>query len=328
MDIIERIKNDEEVSVEEVISLDIDIIQELFNDGNDYTIYKKLFDHCITHREIDDSKILCLLGRMYDDGKGVEQNGEEAIKYYKMAIEKGDCHAMNNLGYMYYNGKGVERNYDEAIKYYKMSIEKGNSHAMFNLGLMYQYGDGVEQNYDEAIKYYKMAIEKGDSDAMNNLGHMFHTGFDVEKNFEEAIKYYKMAIEKGDSDAMYNLGIMYHFGEGVEQNVEEAIKYYKMAIEKDFEKAKTNLLALINKINELSTMEKIKYYNILNRCEKTKEYAKKIIIKQETDDIVQMYNIIEEMRQELKELRTHVEYMPDGIGYQEAKTEFETLQQK
>ena len=64
MDIIERIKNDEEVSVEELINLDTDIIRELFNDDKNYVIYKKLFDYCITHRETDDSKILYLLGMM------------------------------------------------------------------------------------------------------------------------------------------------------------------------------------------------------------------------------------------------------------------------
>ena len=292
MDIIERIKNDEEVSVEEVISLDMYIIYELFCANKNYAIYKKLFDYCIAHRETDDSKILYLLGRMYRKGKGVEKNFDEAIKYYEMAIEKGNDCAMFGLGRMYYIAKGVEQNFEKVIKYYKMSIEKGNSHAMGNLGYMYQYGKGVKRNYKKAIKYYKMAIEKGNCYAMNNLGTMYKNGKGVEQNFEKAIKYYKMSIGKG------------------------------------YEIAKTNLSALINKINDLSTTEKIKYYNILNQCEKTKEYAEKIIIKYETKDIVQMYNIIEELRQEVKELRTHVEYMPDGIGYQEAKTEFETLQQK
>ena len=256
MDIIRRIKNDEEVFVEEVINIDIDMIEELFCDNKNYAIYKKLFDYCITHTETDNSKILYLIGLMYDCGKGVEQNYIEAIKYYKIACEKGSGDALFNLGFIYHHAKGVEQNIDEAIKYYKMDKNVVIGITMVKFGDRRCSGDGVEQNYEEAIKYYRIALELGT------------------------------------------------------------------------EKAKTNLLDLINKINELSTTEKIEYYNILNQCEITKEYAKKIIIKQETDDIVQMYNIIEELKQEVKELRTHVEYMPDGIGYQEAKAEFETLQQK
>ena len=65
---------------------------------------------------------------------------------------------MNNLGIMYQCGNGVEQNIEEAIKYYKMAVEKGDIDAMYNLGSMYQYGDGVEQNYEEAIELYQELI--------------------------------------------------------------------------------------------------------------------------------------------------------------------------
>ena len=141
MDIIERIRNGEEISVDELINLDMYIIQELFDDDENYTIFKKMFDYCITHTETDDSKILHLLGGMYEDGKGVEQNWEEAMKYYKMAFEKGNVYTMNNLGYMYQNGNYVEQNDGKAIKYYKMAVKKGDSVAMYNLGSIYEKGN-------------------------------------------------------------------------------------------------------------------------------------------------------------------------------------------
>ena len=45
-------------------------------------------------------------------------------KYYLMAIERGNVEAMNNLGY--YHQK-ITKNYDEMIKYYKMAMDKGNN---------------------------------------------------------------------------------------------------------------------------------------------------------------------------------------------------------
>jgi len=239
------------------------------------------------------------LGNMYYNGKGLEQNYEESIKYYKMATEKGEEHAMYNLGYMYEFGKGVEQNDGEAIKYYKMAIEEGHSSAMCSLGYMYDNGKGVEQNYEEAIKYYKMAIEKGNGKAMYNLGSMYCNGAGVEQDYEKAIKYYKMAIEKGEEKAMNNLGRMYDFGKGVEQNCEEAIKYYKMAIEKDCKKALENIELMIPKLNEVDNQTKFRCYKLLMQNEKTQEYAKKITVKCDIEEISNLYDTIEELRKKL-----------------------------
>ena len=202
-------------------------------DEYSYTSCYKYLNFVINSEYSDmDGLFVFLIGCMYKNGEYFKQDYQEAIKYYKMAIEKGHDIAMNNLGRLYLNGFGVEKNYLEAVKYFKMAIEKGNDIAMNNFGNMYHNGFGVEKNYTEAIKYYKMAIEKGNDIAMRNLGHLYYDGFGTRRNYTEAIKYYKMAIEKGNHNAIINLGDMYYNGFGVEKNYTEAIKYYKMAIEK------------------------------------------------------------------------------------------------
>lgn len=86
----------------------------------------------------------------------IEQNYDEAKKYYLMAIDKNNVDAMVDFGYYF---EKIEKNYTEAKKYYMMAIEKNkNIYAMWNLG-MYFYR--VEKNYNEAIKYYAMASENG-----------------------------------------------------------------------------------------------------------------------------------------------------------------------
>lgn len=42
------------------------------------------------------------------------------------------------------------------MKYFLMAIERGNSHAMYNLAYYHQH---VTKNYDDMIKYYLMAIK-------------------------------------------------------------------------------------------------------------------------------------------------------------------------
>ena len=56
---------------------------------------------------------------------------------------------------MYRDGKGVEKNFEEYLKWYKLAAENGNRDAMYVLGRMYYLGsDGVEQSYKEAYYWF------------------------------------------------------------------------------------------------------------------------------------------------------------------------------
>jgi hypothetical protein len=55
---------------------------------------------------------------MYDNGRGVEKDFKEAVKWYQKAADQGDAKAQNNLGVMYANGQGVEQNYQNYVTAY------------------------------------------------------------------------------------------------------------------------------------------------------------------------------------------------------------------
>jgi TPR repeat protein len=90
----------------------------------------------------------------------IENNYDEMITYYLMAIELGNYTAMNILGVYYII---VEKDCDEMKKYFLMAVELENSDAMCFLGFYYE---SIEKNYDEMKKYYLMAIELENSDAI------------------------------------------------------------------------------------------------------------------------------------------------------------------
>jgi TPR repeat protein len=46
---------------------------------------------------------------MYQHGRGVPQNDEEAIKWYRKAAEGGYSAAQDNLDWMYQNGRDVKQ---------------------------------------------------------------------------------------------------------------------------------------------------------------------------------------------------------------------------
>lgn len=54
---------------------------------------------------------------------------------------------MNNYVHMFHKGKYIPIIYKEAIKYYKMAIDKGNSAAMNNYAYMLKHGEEVPINY-------------------------------------------------------------------------------------------------------------------------------------------------------------------------------------
>ena len=64
---------------------------------------------------------------MYDEGKGVAQNYQEALKWYRLAADQGNTIAQHNLGWSYYDGQGVSKNIEMA--YYWWLIASANADA-------------------------------------------------------------------------------------------------------------------------------------------------------------------------------------------------------
>jgi TPR repeat protein len=115
------------------------------------------------------------LGELYVEGRGVQQNDVEAIRWFRVAAEQGDAYAQCGLGTeMYVGGHGVEPDYSEALKWYRKSAEQGYPYAQFMLGEMYRGGLGVERDDAEALKWFRKAAEQDDASARSVL-----PGYDI-----------------------------------------------------------------------------------------------------------------------------------------------------
>jgi hypothetical protein len=85
------------------------------------------------------------------DGKNIG----EAIRYYRMAAEKGNhLDSMNNLGLIYRNNSSV-RNLNESVRYYKLAIAAGDVNSIVNLANYYK-DEETAKDLTEAVKYYKL----------------------------------------------------------------------------------------------------------------------------------------------------------------------------
>ena len=179
--------------------------------------------------EAGDAEAQYNLGGMYANGRGVERDDAEAVKWYRFAAEQGDIRAQNDLGVMYATGEGAEQDDAEAVKWYRLAAEQGLVLAQYNLGVMYDRGQGVERNYAEAAKWYRLAAEQGYARAQYNLGIMYAKGEGVERDDAEAVKWYRLVAEQGFAYVQANLGTAYHNGKGVAQNYREAYIWHSIA---------------------------------------------------------------------------------------------------
>lgn len=88
----------------------------------------------------------------------------------RRAAEAGVADSQYQLGVIYEEGKGVKQDFDEAVKWYRAAAEQGFSEAQYTLGFMYADGVGLEQDDSVAVEWWLKASENGHPMAQCNLG--------------------------------------------------------------------------------------------------------------------------------------------------------------
>lgn len=134
------------------------------------------------------------------DAASGRQDQVQAVKWYRLAAEKGDGSAQFTLGYMYEVsfGPGVPQDYAEALKWYRLAAEQGHTSAQQRLGYMYDRGRGVAQDYAVAIEWHRLAAEQGDTSAQRTLGFSYYFGGRLPRDDVQAMKWFTLSAASGD----------------------------------------------------------------------------------------------------------------------------------
>ncbi len=206
-------------------------------------------------------------------GTDMEEDEEEAAKWFRKAAEQGHAEAQAQLGLCYFDGMGVEEDDAEAVKWWRRAADQDDQFALYRLGECYLDGIGVDMDCDKArecfrraaeikdaedeVQYFgsesqKMldailayeknlsAAEQGDAEAQISVGEFFAGRRNSD---EEAFKWYRKAAEQGHPEAQYELGLWYDGlgGSGVEEDEAEAVKWYRKAAEQGHDLARNAL---------------------------------------------------------------------------------------
>jgi TPR repeat protein len=104
-----------------------------------------------------------MLGEMYLDGIGVEQDNKKAYYWIQKAANAGDKEAEYLLGFMYENGIEVKEDVAQAVAWYEKAANKGDIMAMYNLAFIYKNGaNGVKKDLQKAVILLNEVKEKRD----------------------------------------------------------------------------------------------------------------------------------------------------------------------
>jgi len=175
------------------------------------------------------------------------RNLDDAIGWYKKAVEKGDPLSAAALGDIYSDQELGRVDYNQAVDWYRQAAEQGQRNGQFGLGTRYLLGQGVPQDLSEARRWLTPAADQDHPYAQLALAKMLEAGAGGPADAGAAAKYYELAANHGIAEAQYRLGLLLAADHGNTVNVVSAYKWLLLARDasKDSAAAEQEVRALL-----------------------------------------------------------------------------------
>ncbi len=90
---------------------------------------------------------------------------DAAARWFRRSAEQGHLHAVYWMGRLYEEGHGVERSPQEAVAWYTRAARAGSPDAQFALGRLHTLGVGVARDDRQARVWLTRAVMQGKSEA-------------------------------------------------------------------------------------------------------------------------------------------------------------------
>jgi TPR repeat protein len=104
-------------------------------------------------------------------------NYAEALRLLRPAAEAGNPNAQYYIAIMYDFGRGIGVNHEEANIWYLKAAKQEQDDAQFNLAISYQRGEGIEADDKQAVYWLSRAAANGDVDALRELTNYADEGY-------------------------------------------------------------------------------------------------------------------------------------------------------
>ncbi len=166
---------------------------EAYNLGH----YKKVLSLVEPLAEKGNPHAQILLGRLYENSLGVEENPVAAAEWYGRAAEAGSPEAMLLLAYCCELGFGTVKDGAQAFAWTQKAADLDYPEAQYALAMMLNKGRIVEPNPKLSFAWAEKAARAGYAEAQRYLGACYEHGYGVPANMDEANRWYAEAEKKG-----------------------------------------------------------------------------------------------------------------------------------
>lgn len=173
----------------------------------------------------------------YHQGKEVDQDFQEAMRWYRRAAFGGCPRAHWELAQIYRDGFLVPQDLGKYVEHMSIAAELGNAEAQFNLGSELSSDILLDKDPEEAFRWFNKAAERGHIFSKFIVGYCYYQGFGTPRSRHDAEIWFSTVSLMGDGDLFMEIGLSYEYGlNGITHNEVEAGRWYKYGTEMGHEK--------------------------------------------------------------------------------------------
>lgn len=152
--------------------------------------YEKAFEYMCKSANNYNCFGMVSLGEYFLNGIGTNKDIENAIKWFKTAIEYGEQNGRHLLGKLYLQ-IGKEK---EAFELFYQNREN-NDDSLYELGKCYRDGVGCKVDEKEAFKCFDKIAKEPSNEYLIDLIECYYKGIGTEQNYYEAYSYLNQIIK-------------------------------------------------------------------------------------------------------------------------------------
>jgi len=131
-------------------------------------------------------------------------SGEAVFRLKLAAAQSGDAEAQYDLGFRYEKGRGVDEDDDLALEWYRKSAEQGVAQAQYKVGIFYLKGIAVDADPEQAKIWLQRSANQAFAPAQYQLGKLYAAP-DGGRDYQMAVTWLQKAQDNGYEPATREL---------------------------------------------------------------------------------------------------------------------------
>lgn len=164
-------------------------------------------------------------GELYQQGLGTKPEPKLALRFYRLAANRGNKEAMMAMYYNYFCGISVKYDAGKAQRWLDRAISNASYDGLLQAQQMYQQRN-TSEDMEFALALLNRAASLGDRKAVLELAHIYHQGRPGVGKDEDKVKaLLEQAVAPGEfrPDGLAGLASLYLEGDMVKRNPQKAI---------------------------------------------------------------------------------------------------------